>query len=99
PIARTECRAEFFGQRAEAPCRRRVLALVVFAHFLDLARLGDGLHTEPNATARWIDLEDDDLDVAANRKRLHHIGFLGHTCLAHGDETCAPGRQEHEDTE
>ena len=57
------------------------------------------LRAETNAAAGRVDLEDDDLDVGADGKRLGDICLPGDAGLARRDEPGAPRGEEHEHAE
>ena len=59
----------------------------------------DRLRAQPDAAARRLDLEHDDLDVGADWKRLADIVFPGDAGLAHRDETGSSRGEEDEDAE
>src|SRR5438093_12700689 len=88
-LPRLECAAQLLGERSESLWRRGVRAFGVLAHFLGLPRVQNRLVAQTNAPTRQVDVENDDLDVGANRKRFRHVGFPGHARFAQRHETRA----------
>src|SRR3712207_8878521 len=54
---------------------------------------------EANTASRGIDLEHDDLDVAADRERLRHVGLAGHAGFAHRHQPRLARSEEDEHAE
>src|SRR5262245_24761687 len=75
-LPRLECPAELVGERSEPLRRRSIPAFGVLADFCSLLRVQDGLRAQTDPAARRVDLEHDDLDVAADGKRSSDIRLL-----------------------
>ena len=87
---RLEGAAEFVSERPKAFRRRNLLAFHVLVYFFDLFGLQDCLDAEANAAPRWVDLEDNDLDVGPHGERSLDAHVTGNTGLAQWDETFDP---------
>src|SRR5439155_21347765 len=98
-LARLESAAELVGERAEPLRRRNIRALGILTHFVGLARVQDRFAAEANAPTGRVDLENDDLDVGTDWKRLRDVGFPGDAGLTQRHEACTPGRQKDEHAE